>query len=611
MKNLTRMMVFTITMTICALTNAQTIIDFGNTGIKDLLIDDGHDDNNDGEIDSLEALDVTTMNVFSSDGVYRLENIQALTNLVSIRILDYNNVSTINLEGLPNFTTLIIEDQGINHLTLKDLPEMTTLDADQNSYMVSAHIENCPKLVKGNASFNNASRLTIIDAPLYEGYRTFGKSTVFLKNTGAPVNQLATFGTSIGISTTGDFHVENVNGVNKVSLSYFEEAKLRVLDNDSLTEILIDSDCAFDSLDFSSNRNLEDFTWRKNNSVPYEDAKIVGANYLSLAGLQHLHTFDKASDAHIQEIEMGALPVLEYLQLGSVNITELHSDSFPALKYLYVDNYIQRLEVKDHANIIELHAHKYSNLNYEPEYLELGNCAELHYVNFRNDFSPDTIILYDLPKHQDKEDGWSNTLSTVNFAETSNLNYLELRNIANFEDLKSNSSGEFYDFSSLETVLIEGIEFYTANVFFNALNLKHVDIQGSALSSLELCGATKLEYCDVTGNDHLTCVCIADASVAESSSDFLKDNHTDWNEVSCDDAFSSADVHHVNLKVFPNPTQDMLFLGETIIGDIQLFDLEGRNVLSTSNTDHLDLSILSNGIYYLQTDKLTQRVLKQ
>lgn len=66
------------------------------------------------------------------------------------------------------------------------------------------------------------------------------------------------------------------------------------------------------------------------------------------------------------------------------------------------------------------------------------------------------------------------------------------------------------------------------------------------------------------------------------------------------------DVNGTSIQVYPNPTSDKLFIQNLLeVNKIRIIDISGRKVLEFNNTKNLksiDVSNLTNGIYFLRTD---------
>lgn len=68
------------------------------------------------------------------------------------------------------------------------------------------------------------------------------------------------------------------------------------------------------------------------------------------------------------------------------------------------------------------------------------------------------------------------------------------------------------------------------------------------------------------------------------------------------------------IHVFPNPTRGRITLGGNIIGDVQVIDVTGKELLSLKEVNKIDLKDLKSGIYYLRVisgdQSSIQRVVK-
>lgn len=86
------------------------------------------------------------------------------------------------------------------------------------------------------------------------------------------------------------------------------------------------------------------------------------------------------------------------------------------------------------------------------------------------------------------------------------------------------------------------------------------------------------------------------------------------NECQTTNTFDSSSL--TNLKVYPNPTSSKLFIeSANIIDKITVSDLMGRMLFETNSVSSIDISDLSNGVYYItiiQDSKAnTQKIIKQ
>ena len=68
------------------------------------------------------------------------------------------------------------------------------------------------------------------------------------------------------------------------------------------------------------------------------------------------------------------------------------------------------------------------------------------------------------------------------------------------------------------------------------------------------------------------------------------------------------------IKLFPNPTKDKLSINsEYIISNIEIFDIYGRKVFETKETNtEIDVSNLNKGIYFMRiTDSSDKTTIKK
>ena len=73
---------------------------------------------------------------------------------------------------------------------------------------------------------------------------------------------------------------------------------------------------------------------------------------------------------------------------------------------------------------------------------------------------------------------------------------------------------------------------------------------------------------------------------------------------------TSTDIY--NLSIYPNPTKSMLFIyGNEDIISIELISISGRSLMQVINTNQLDISSFSTGVYFLKVNDGTTSVVKK
>ncbi len=84
----------------------------------------------------------------------------------------------------------------------------------------------------------------------------------------------------------------------------------------------------------------------------------------------------------------------------------------------------------------------------------------------------------------------------------------------------------------------------------------------------------------------------------------------------CSDVISSVEEKISHVKIYPNPTSDKVYIdSDKSIQSILVKDINGRNVMRSIDSAHIDLSSLINGLYILIVSSNQQlsafRVIKQ
>lgn len=76
------------------------------------------------------------------------------------------------------------------------------------------------------------------------------------------------------------------------------------------------------------------------------------------------------------------------------------------------------------------------------------------------------------------------------------------------------------------------------------------------------------------------------------------------NDLNCAGNASVVNNDLPSLNVFPNPTTDVLFLGKNMgqtYDEIRISDSQGRTVLTAQNQSQINVALLENGVYFIQT----------
>jgi hypothetical protein len=93
-------------------------------------------------------------------------------------------------------------------------------------------------------------------------------------------------------------------------------------------------------------------------------------------------------------------------------------------------------------------------------------------------------------------------------------------------------------------------------------------------------------------------------------------NMTDQFARSSASGLNSSGTAQINIHVYPNPATDHVYLeSDEAIRSCEMYDVLGNKVISLKNTDSIDLSTLSKGVYLLCVEttngRSVQRVVKE
>jgi hypothetical protein len=236
------------------------------------------------------------------------------------------------------------------------------------------------------------------------------------------------------------------------------------------------------------------------------------------------------------------------LFVGDYDISSLIGiEDFTALTYLSCrSNQLTSLDVSNNTALITLYC--YSN---QLTSLDVSNNTALNYLSCSN-----------------------NQLTSLDVSNNTALNYLNCRsNQLTSLDVSNNSA------------LIE------------------LRCYNNQLTSLDVRNGNNTNFTDYnsTNNPDLTCIFVDDAAYSNTNWTNIDPASTFVNnEAEC--ALSIGDnAFELDVTIYPNPTDNYLFIeGNKNPISISIYNLLGAEVISKSNTDKIDVSELSNGVYIIK-----------
>jgi len=216
------------------------------------------------------------------------------------------------------------------------------------------------------------------------------------------------------------------------------------------------------------------------------------------------------------------------------------------------------------------------------------------------------LTTLNLTQNTDLEDlkCYDNSLNTLNLGQNTALSTLDCgSNLLNTLDLSQNLDLESLvcsnnSLSELDLSLNTSLNFLICT-YNNPLTLLNV-ANGNNIN---------FAYFRVDQNPNLTCIQVDDATWST----------TNWTNIDAIASFSTdcstlaiEDVSIQNINVYPNPTTNLIKIrSSAIINKIELYDLIGKQVLLTKQTNQIDVSHLPSGIYLLKASIKNKTLIKK
>ena len=107
---------------------------------------------------------------------------------------------------------------------------------------------------------------------------------------------------------------------------------------------------------------------------------------------------------------------------------------------------------------------------------------------------------------------------------------------------------------------------------------------------------------NATNNPNLTCIFVDDTAYSTANWTGIDPASTFVNnEAECEALSLGDNAFELDVSIYPNPTDNYLFIeGNKNPISISIYNLLGAEVIAKSNTDKIDVSELSNGVYIIK-----------
>lgn len=330
------------------------IIAFEDDLFKAYLVDN-FDTNNDDEIDTREALSITTINC-SGRSIYSLKGIEYLVNLKKLNCSN-NSIVELDLTQNVNLTEIKCYSNSIVNLKLNGLTDLVYLDCNTNS-LTSIDTSTNSALTYYSCASNPIKALDVSTNTKLETLRCNSCSLL----------------TSLNISNCGSLTALYINSYDSVSGSAI------TIDNSSLQSITLGGTAKWvtatitnnpylKSIDFSNLRTLTSLTCTNNiqlsslvtdkcYALKYIDCSTNALTALDLSTNQALFTLS-CNGNNLNTLDLTKNIALNVLDCNNNQITTLNVNNCKSLTDLYVQN--NKLTALTINNLTELAMLKCSN----------------------------------------------------------------------------------------------------------------------------------------------------------------------------------------------------------------------------------------------------------
>jgi len=536
-----------------------------NLPLLDTLICSSNDFIN---LDKLTTPLLRYLDCFSYNGNMANIDLQGLSNLETL-ILNNHNVTELDLEAVPLLTNLDCTRNRITNLDLSHTPNLVELDCQGNS-LTSLNLEFTPELVKLNFSSNDITELNLENAPNLEILRCTSNALEILNLEHVPLlkelycsrNNL----TSLSFENVPNLEILYSQQMDISGIDFSPLQKLITLSVDDHTsehfilEGLLSLSNLYCGSQTMNSIELNNFPRLKNLGI--DKSSLTTLNLQGLDSLQNLNVRENSlTSINLSNMESLESLRLEDNQLGSIDLSNL-----PNLKILDCNN--NQLSNLDLSNLINLEtlycgANNLVNLNLDNlnnlVNLNLDNLINLETLSFSgNDIQ--IIFFSNLPKLSSIS-CINSSLISASLINLTSLNYLSLYN------------------NDLSNLTIE-----------NSPSLSRLNIYNNALEEISLNGLDGLNYADLSDNE-LTEIDFEDLSILEEL--WLDGNKITELNLSNLPSLTTLDVYSnelVSLTLIDFPSLSTLRCGNNQIANLDLQNLPNLTGLSCNNNEISDLS---------------------
>jgi Leucine-rich repeat (LRR) protein len=362
----------------------------------------------------------------------------------------------------------------------------------------------------------------------------------------------------------------DIEGVEELDLNSLSIEDLTGIEAFTALQFLNCGDNNIETLNLSSNTNLEEFYCYRN----YDLFFINLANCTKLIALDAVGT-------RLDSLDLQDNIALEYLYIGSDGLfgsyLDLDLTNNPALFVLHIsDIHLESIDLSNNhmLAIIDITQSFLSEL-------DVSNCDNLKYLFCFSNELTSLDVSNNLELKVLDCGAWTTEHPANSFTE------LDLTNNINLEQLDC-------EYAFLDSPVDIDLS--------NSSNLVHVNLVYSNLSSLNIANGNNENLGLNTHYSTIDCINVDSEAIAT----IANADENDWTEE--DEVIYSADCagigvaeeEYAAISVYPNPVKDMLYvnLGSSPLHKVVLYNVLGQEILVSTDSE-IDMSVFPSGMYYV------------
>ena len=589
--------------------NQLTILDVSNNSALELL---------NCTSNQLTSLDVSANPAlivlnFNSNQLTSL-NVSNNTVLTDLRLID-NQLTSLDVSANPALTRLFCNNNQLSSLNVRN---------GNNTDIIIFRAINNPDLtciIVDNVSYSNANWTEIDPASTF----VENEAECSALYTAIPDSNFEQALIDLGIDTNptidGQVPTANISGVTSLNVSSKNIADLTGIEGFiSLTNLDFGDNQLTGLLDLSNNSALTTLRCSFNQLTSLDLSQNTALTYLDCVSNQ------------LTSLDVSNNTALITLYCDSNQLTSLDVSNNTALTNLDCEgNGLASLDLSNNIALTELIL-----VSNQLTSLDVSNCSDLTSMNLRGnqltdlDLSNNILLNYlDFSFNQlTSLDVSNNTALTVFISENNQITSLDFSNntALNYLNCYSNQLTSLDVSNNLGLTRLDCFDNQLTsldvsnNIALTILDCNNNQLTGlldlsnnSALTKLQ-CQVNKIEILNIKNgnNDNVTlfnalnnpdlyCIVVDDISYSTTNWTNIDPASTFVNNETDCDALSLVDNNfELEVTIYPNPTDNYLFIeGNENPISITIYNLLGAKVIAKSNTDKIDVSELSKGVYII------------